>query len=224
MSRKSVSIDIEKLTEQDGADWNRGMNQKQKQILETSERLFGEQGYAHTATAQIAKEAGITERTLFKYFPSKAEQYKQVLIPVLMRFLAPRQFKELRELTERDYASYEEFLLIFFSNRAAAFKAHSSKVNIVLQELLSNESFRSQFTDVALKNTLRPTLKLLERFQENGMIRDDIHPEVLLRVQVTSVLSYFLVREIFNAKTEGLTEQEEIQQMVAILAQGVVRA
>jgi AcrR family transcriptional regulator len=36
-------------------------------------RLFREQGYAATTTAQIAAAAEVSERTLFRYFPSKEE-------------------------------------------------------------------------------------------------------------------------------------------------------
>lgn len=35
--------------------------------------LFGERGFEHTTVAQIAKRAGLTERTFFRYFADKPE-------------------------------------------------------------------------------------------------------------------------------------------------------
>ncbi len=37
-------------------------------ILAAAERLFAERGYAGTRTAEIARAAKLTERTLFKHF------------------------------------------------------------------------------------------------------------------------------------------------------------
>jgi AcrR family transcriptional regulator len=42
-------------------------------ILRAAERLFAEQGFHATTMRTIADSAGVTERTLFRYFASKAE-------------------------------------------------------------------------------------------------------------------------------------------------------
>jgi len=223
MARKNPDIDIESLTALDPLEWGRGLNERQKNILEVSERLFGEQGYAQTGTAQIAKEAGVTERTLFKHFPSKSELFKQVLLPVLIRFVAPAQFKEIRELTEKDYESYEEFLLAFFRNRLSAFKGNKNKLHILLQEVLSNENFRHQFVQLALKYSLIPNLEMIKRLQKKGLIRNDLHPELILRMQMLAALGYFLVRQLAGATTKGLSEEDEIRQMASLMAMGIAR-
>lgn len=42
-------------------------------ILETSKKMFIEQGYDKTSTSQIAKAVGIAEGTVFNYFKSKSD-------------------------------------------------------------------------------------------------------------------------------------------------------
>src|SRR5215471_18546020 len=44
-----------------------------QRLIEAAMRLFAEHGYADTTTAQIAEAAGVTERTFFRHFPSKAD-------------------------------------------------------------------------------------------------------------------------------------------------------
>ena len=55
-----------------------------QRILEAAAALFGAQGLHATRTFDIAAAAGTTERTLFKYFPTKDSLYAATLTPVLL--------------------------------------------------------------------------------------------------------------------------------------------
>jgi len=66
--------------------WDRTRQLASREILETALRLFTEQGYDETPIAQIAREAGVSQRTLFRYFGTKEdllggnqERFRQVL-------------------------------------------------------------------------------------------------------------------------------------------------
>jgi AcrR family transcriptional regulator len=48
-------------------------DETRQRLLDSASRLFGEQGYDETTSAQIAEAAGVTERTLFRHFDSKAD-------------------------------------------------------------------------------------------------------------------------------------------------------
>ncbi len=49
------------------------MNEKKQSILDASLRLFVENGFHGTSTAEIAKTAGVATGTLFHYFKTKEE-------------------------------------------------------------------------------------------------------------------------------------------------------
>ncbi|WP_211244255.1 TetR/AcrR family transcriptional regulator [Actinospica robiniae] len=53
--------------------WDRTRQMASREILETALRLFIEQGYDETTIAQIAREAGVSQRTLFRYFGTKED-------------------------------------------------------------------------------------------------------------------------------------------------------
>ncbi|MEU9189669.1 helix-turn-helix domain-containing protein [Streptomyces sp. NPDC048484] len=53
--------------------WDRTRQMASREILETALRLFIEQGYDETTIAQIAREAGVSQRTLFRYFGAKED-------------------------------------------------------------------------------------------------------------------------------------------------------
>lgn len=53
--------------------WDRTRQLAAEEILHTALRLFTRQGYEETTVAQIAREAGVSQRTLFRYFGTKED-------------------------------------------------------------------------------------------------------------------------------------------------------
>lgn len=53
--------------------WDRTRQLAAQEILRTALRLFTQQGYDETTVAQIAREAGVSQRTLFRYFGTKED-------------------------------------------------------------------------------------------------------------------------------------------------------
>lgn len=53
--------------------WDRTRQLASEEILQTALRLFTQQGYGETTIAQIAREAGVSQRTLFRYFGTKED-------------------------------------------------------------------------------------------------------------------------------------------------------
>lgn len=53
--------------------WDRSRQAAIEGILDTAMRLFAEQGYEDTTIARIAAEAGISQRSLFRYFGTKED-------------------------------------------------------------------------------------------------------------------------------------------------------
>jgi AcrR family transcriptional regulator len=51
---------------------------RRQQILETAVQLFARQGVARTTTRQIAREVGVSEGLIFKYFPTKLDLVRAV--------------------------------------------------------------------------------------------------------------------------------------------------
>jgi TetR/AcrR family transcriptional regulator len=49
--------------------------ERRRQLLQTASKLFAEQGYARTTTAQLAQEAGVTEPIIYRHFASKRDLF-----------------------------------------------------------------------------------------------------------------------------------------------------
>jgi AcrR family transcriptional regulator len=49
--------------------------ERRLELIETAVRVFSEGSYRGTTTAEIAREAGVSEPTLYRHFPSKRDLY-----------------------------------------------------------------------------------------------------------------------------------------------------
>src|SRR5574343_1100048 len=55
---------------------------KRTKLMHTAKRLFSENGFYGTATARIAKEAGVSNGILFHYFPTKDDLIKAMYFDI----------------------------------------------------------------------------------------------------------------------------------------------
>ena len=63
------------------------IEEKKQEILQIAEKLFLAHGIEKTPMTEIAREAGITKATLYRYFPNREEIAVQILIVMLERMM-----------------------------------------------------------------------------------------------------------------------------------------
>jgi AcrR family transcriptional regulator len=72
--------------------WEAHKEETRRRLLDSARTLFAERGYQATSAADIAAAAGVTERTLFRYFPSKSALVLNEVIDLL-----PAMFETIRD-------------------------------------------------------------------------------------------------------------------------------
>lgn len=94
-------------SEKDGGPTTRNGARRRGDILALARRLFLEHGYHDTTTRLIAREAGVSDALLYRYFPSKRDLFDAVIddglghLDPYIRFGAPElQGLRLRETLE----------------------------------------------------------------------------------------------------------------------------
>src|SRR5262245_65540334 len=94
--------------------------EKEKAIMEAASALIGERGMDGATTAEIAKRAGVTERTLFRYFPSKNDLVRRVLFPPLLNTAVSREWEKFEALLMKSQPDLKRWYMGFSSERFAA--------------------------------------------------------------------------------------------------------
>ena len=162
------------------------------QIILASIEVFSRTNYEKATTALLAKEAGVAEGTLYKYFPSKKEL-----------FLGCCRYIEA-QLIERYNAIYEEYRdqplesLKRVGQSYLDFVKENPGMRKFLAFVLNNtfdEDFLRELKDFIDLNR-RATERLIRRAIEKGELRKDIDPRVAAWFFVGGYFTLILMTEM----------------------------
>ena len=180
-----------------GADYPKG----KKKIMQAAVDLISTKSYNGTSTLQIAKHAGLSQATLFKYFKTKEDLLTAILHPVVPGLFG-RFFEELLA-----FNTTEEKVHYLVHNRMDYLKKNRALMKIILQEIFSNKKLRKE--QLYIWNTLQD--KLLRLHKE--LIKDSrVNPELtipqMVRICVDPLLGYFA--QLYIVGDKGDIREEDL--------------
>lgn len=141
-------------------------------LIEAANKQFHENGYAAVSIAAVAQEAGVSTKTLYRLFPTKADLFSEMVSDRTERFLLALDLgtlatAELRPGLERMLMAYGMLTL--------------SQDTITITRLVIGESDRfpelaTSFYEKAIMRTNTSMEKWLQRQVERGLIElENLH-------------------------------------------------
>lgn len=171
-------------------------------ILTAAMRLFNANGYAATTTASIAKEAGVTEKTMYRHFENKQVLFSQCILSITKDLAELWQIA--REENRNDHLAYLKAL----SSSFADFVINNPDRSRFLVHLYTYRAIPE--LDQGFRNLVQERIddieKVIKALQKDDVVKADIHPRVLAGVFVGNYftmvfLNEFLGPELVNAET-----------------------
>ncbi len=175
---------------------------RHKTILNAAMRLFNAKGYTATTTASIAREAGVTEKTMYRHFENKEVLFGACVFSITGDLVA--LWQNALESNKEDglaylkavASSYVDFVIN--NPDKSMFLVHLYTYRVI-PEL--DEGFRK-----AVEEQLNDVERVIESLQKKGVIKRDTHPRLLAGMFVgnyfTAVfLNEFLGPELYNTET-----------------------
>jgi len=190
-----------------------------ERLLQATLKLISEKGYLKATTKDIAREAGVTEVTLFRHFGSKERLFEEVINKYT--FLPPLR-DLLSEISKYSY-SYEKGLhaigVLFFKTlkeRKSLVKIMTSEINIYPEKI---REIYTQFID----ETDRVLAGYFRSQQKKGMLRR-FSPEMAAGVFLGMIFSCFRLEEIVKGRDIHKKELDGIiKEFVEIFVHGTLK-
>ncbi len=188
-----------------------------EKILKAAIKLFSQKGYLGATTKEIAKEAGIAEITLFRYFPSKENLFEETLsvysfLPVL-KGLLPRLTNMPFEKALKIIAS--EFLNTLESKKYLIKIMHSEASNYPDKVRKIYHSFVDEM--------IKTLASFFEKHQKKGVLRK-FNTNSGAMAFLGMFFSFFNARELqMMKKYKELEVNKIIEDFIDIFMRGSVK-
>ncbi len=196
-------------------------SEKEADILKAGEILFGEKGFDGTTTKELAVNAKVTERTLFKYFATKQELYSRILSGIVYEVAFAVQMVKLREMLESRKTKFADWYLFMMKDRVAMARENRHKIRILVTAILQDADFAEFFGKVWKENLYEPALDAIRYYQSTGEIRSDVDVETYVRTSYSINISYLLYRFVIVPDLP-VDDDVELKKILYIISQGIL--
>lgn len=193
--------------------------EKERAIVAAAMDLIAKKGVDGATTAEIARRAGVTEKTLFRYFPSKRDLVRRVLLPPVLGGGLTRHWDELNELMRTPSADFKAWYTLFTTRRLTSAARNPQFGATFLLELANNIELRNGVETVWRERIWGPMRDSLRTMQVEGKVRADIDINSLARAIHCINLGYFLIRHALKPDP-AWNDEYEIGQMADLLMHG----
>lgn len=187
-----------------------GAEVRRKQILDAAAEAFGKKCYHSATTKEIARAAGLSERTIFLYFENKKELYRQAV---------KRAHRELFEALGRAAPPMDDiraFLKMSERNFLSFLEENPLKVKLIFQALdaMGDEDLRDDIRD-----TFQSLYELFYAIIEKAKKRGEINEGVSTLSAVVSILGFhFVLANAVFLELDWFAGEEDIYSVVDVFA------
>ena len=186
---------------------------RREQILNGATKVFAERGFHRAGVKEIAREAGVSEGTIYNYFEDKDALLSGIVHRLNETEQRGEDFQRAKEM------DFQRFLEAYLHQRTSLILQNREVFRALLPELLVNDGPRELY----LRQLVAPTMKIAEEYfqtmVENGRIRP-VDAPLAVRTLAGTVVG-LLVLDLLGDE-EVKSRWQEIPEVVAsIMSEGL---
>lgn len=178
---------------------------RHQEILDAAIKLFNAGGYVATTTANIARGAGVTERTIYGHFQNKQDLFTKCVYSIIGNLLDT--WKNELEKSKDDDIGYIKAIAVSFVD----FVINNPDKSMFLVHLFSFRAFPDFDSLVSdfLKGMVQNAEDAIAGMKKKGVVKSDLPSRLLAGMFISQYFSMVFVNEFVGK--EYLTPEIVIQ-------------
>ena len=173
---KDILSNHGEVAEKDSGTERNGRAEKSRLILRAAAKVFARSGFFNAKVADVAREAGVADGTVYLYFKGKDDLLGSIFAAAMEEFLTQARtgLNDLKHPHERLYG---------FARLHLELMEREPDIAIVFQvELRQSTKFMEQFSTTYLADYLRIVRDIIEDGQRHGVFRAQLNPQLLAKL------------------------------------------
>ena len=170
---------------------------RKAQITEAAEVVFAQKGFYDATMADVAREAGVSEATIYEYFPSKEELLFS--IPVSKTLLGKEMLEQHLKYIRGAAARLRSIIYHYLS----FYQDHPDYAAVIMLILKQNRRFLETEAYQTVRDGYRLITRVIKEGIESGEFKPDLDP-YLVRSVILGVIEHHTIRRALVGRDEDL--------------------
>lgn len=201
-----------------------GLPEKEQKILESAILIFSEKGFSASTTSEIAKNAGIAEGTIFRYFKTKKDILRGILVQTINMMSGKLVIESIERILENsDGKDLRTILKEIIIDRIKLVDTIFPMARVIITEALIHEDVR----EAIFQNIITKALMFIEKFRSKmvaqGLIREHLEAELILKTIMGNLVALMLQRKLFADKFKLDDIDNEVEKILDIVMYGIAK-
>jgi TetR/AcrR family transcriptional regulator, fatty acid metabolism regulator protein len=183
---------------------DRGRNKARKdKIMEAALRIFADKGFQNATIAEISKEAGVSEATIYEYFGTKED-----LLIAIPQKVSNDTYEAMQRVLPY-VKGVEARLRALLHGYVDLYQNNPDYSALVLLQLMSNKRFRQTAAHDAIRRSARGVLLCVREGIADGTFRKDTNA-FLVRSMLLGTIEHLFIRWHMEGRPERTPSNVEL--------------
>jgi len=198
------------------------MPEKEKKILEAAITVISEKGFSASSTSEIARLAGVAEGTIFRYFKTKKDILRGILIHLVNIVGEPLILDSFKKvLFNENHKDLRSVIKALLKERFDLMEEIYPMLRIVVTEALYHEDIRKILYEKIISKALGIFKLFREEMVAKGLMDKDIDPLVASRSIYGNLVGFFVYRKFIGPLIDVEDFDQDLDHVVDIILYGI---
>jgi len=196
--------------------------QRKQEILEAALNVFSKKGFDGSRTKEIAIEAGVSEATVFKYFPTKQNILASLIRPVIESIAKPLFLAPVMKIIDNaGTVGLEKTLVLLMKDRLDVYEKNERLIRTMLLELGRQGDLQASFSQLVFPLIAVEMRRLYEASRASGEIGQHIDENTFTRNLLAMVIGNIALMKAIPGTFGVGDTQSEIEKSVRLFVHGL---
>jgi AcrR family transcriptional regulator len=196
----------------------------EEKILKAAIAVFSKKGFDAATTGEVARQAGLAEGTIFRYFKTKKGLLHAILISMIKLLGDTLVLKSIKKILDEDTSGdIKQILKKIMYDRIELVESIFPMARIVVTQALFHEDIREEIYRSIILKARNIFSEIYKGMKARGILRDNMDMNVVGRNIIGNIVFFILQYKLFSKQLKVKNVDRELDKIIDVILFGIVK-